>query len=138
MEELIEILIPEVELTITVTRERGALLLPKKLSDEMNLIEGDKLIPLKNAYGDVYIRRATDKDITGIRCHRRHANDNRLSVYSVTLTNMLLEPDEHRGLFLVDKKKYKDTDVYYICTKNNLYGRTTRYQNKGNNPASKR
>lgn len=54
MEELIEILIPEVELTITVTRERSALLLPKKLSDEMNLIEGDKLIPLKIHVGCIY------------------------------------------------------------------------------------
>ena len=138
MDELIEILIPEVELTITVTRERSALLLPKKLSDEMSLSEGDRLIPLKNAYGDVYIKKAGKEDVTGIRCHRRHTNDNRLAVYSATLTSMLLEPGENRGLFLVDKKKYKDTNVYYICTKNNLYGRTTRYQNKGNNPASKR
>ena len=135
--ELIEILIPEVELTITVTRRGSRILFPKKLTDAMNVCEGDKIVPLKGWQGDVYLKKASSES-SGIECHKRNKKDRRLVAYSSTLTDILLEEKEHRALYLIDKQEYKGEDVYYICTKNNLYGRTSRFQTKRDNETTER
>ena len=139
MEELIEVLLPLTELTISVKRDRGEILLPIKLSKAMNLTEGDMIVPLKNRCGDIYIKKLVSARDKGLKCHKRAGyKEKRLAIYSRDVSDMILEPNDNRGLYLVDKQVYNGEEVYFICTKNNYHDRATKYKAKRNNKASGR